>query len=100
VQCVFIASCKRAFSVQNLIKTRVRNRLGSKNFEAMLRIALDGPNEHVGDIVCDVILLWKNDSKYGFLYANPTSHLNARSGPSASDVSCSASALNNGTNVF
>jgi len=30
VQCVSIATCKRAFSVQNLIKTQVKIRLGSK----------------------------------------------------------------------
>jgi hypothetical protein len=35
-------TCERAFSVQNLIKTKVRNRLGSKNLEAMLQIALEG----------------------------------------------------------
>ena len=29
VQCVSTSTCERAFSVQNLIKTRVRNRLGS-----------------------------------------------------------------------
>ena len=43
VQCVSTSICERAFSVQNLIKTRVGNRLGSKNLEAMLGIALEGP---------------------------------------------------------
>ena len=33
------------FSVQNLIKTKLKNRLGSKNLDAMLRIALEGPDE-------------------------------------------------------
>jgi hypothetical protein len=42
VQCVSTMTCERAFSVQNLIKTIVRNRLGSKNLEAMLQIALEG----------------------------------------------------------
>jgi hypothetical protein len=42
VQCVSTTTCERAFSVQNLIKTKVRNRLGSKNLEAMLQIALEG----------------------------------------------------------
>jgi len=74
--------------------------LGNKNLEAMLRIALEGPDEHVGDLVCDAIPLWKNDSKYRFLYANPASHLNARNGPSASDDFCSAGALDNGPNLF
>ena len=42
VQCVSIMTCLRAFSVQKLIKTKVRNRLGSKNLKAMLQIALEG----------------------------------------------------------
>ena len=42
VQYVSTTTCERAFSVQNLIKTKVRNRLGSKNLEAMLQIALEG----------------------------------------------------------
>ena len=45
VQCVSMMICERAFSVQNVIKTRVRNRLGIKNLEAMLRVALEGPVE-------------------------------------------------------
>jgi hypothetical protein len=35
VQCVSTATCERAFIVQNLIKTKVRDRLGSKNFDAI-----------------------------------------------------------------
>ena len=42
VQCVSTTMCERAFSVRNLIKTKVRNKLGSKNLEAMLHIALEG----------------------------------------------------------
>jgi hypothetical protein len=56
-------TCERAFSVQNLIKTKVRNRLGIKNLDAMLRIALEGPDEEVDDIIGDAIPLWKKDSK-------------------------------------
>jgi hypothetical protein len=67
-------TCERAFSVHNLIKTKVRNRLGSKNLDAMLRITLEGPDEEVDDIIDDVIPLWKKDSKYHFLYANPSSY--------------------------
>ena len=50
---------------KKLIKTKVRNRLGSKNFDAMLQIALEGPHEEVDDIIGDAILLWK-DIKYRF----------------------------------
>jgi hypothetical protein len=35
VQCVSTATCESAFNVQNLIKTKVRNRLGSKNLDAI-----------------------------------------------------------------
>jgi len=44
VQCVSRATCEHAFRKQNLIKTKVGNMLGNKNLEAMLRIALKGPN--------------------------------------------------------
>jgi hypothetical protein len=40
-------TCEHVFSVHNLIKTKGRNKLGSKNLEAMLRIALEEPDERV-----------------------------------------------------
>jgi hypothetical protein len=80
-------TCERAFSVQKLIKTKVRNKLGSKNLDAMLQIALEGPDEEVDDIIGDAIPLWNNDSKYRFLYANPSSYLNSPNTVSVSDVS-------------
>ena len=89
VQCVSIATCERAFNVQILIKTKVRNRLGSKNLDAMLWIALEGLDEEVDDIFGDAIPLWKKDNKYRFLYANPFSYLNSPNTVSVSDVSCS-----------
>jgi hypothetical protein len=72
-----------------LIKTKVRNRLGSKNLDALLRIALEGPYEEVDDIIGDIdaISLWKKDSKYCFLYANPSTYLNSPNTVSVSDVS-------------
>ena len=81
--------CKRAFSVQNSIKSKGRNRLGSKNLEAMLQIALEG----VDDIISDDVPLWKNDSLYRFLYVNPSSYLNSPNTLSVSDVSCSFGAI-------
>jgi len=93
VQCVSTTTCERAFSVQNLIKTRVRNKLGSKNLEAMLRIALEGLDEEVDDIINDAIPIWKNDTKHRFLFANPSSYLNSPNGPSVSNASCSSGAL-------
>ena len=40
--------------MQNLINTKVRIRLDSKNLDAMLRITLEGPDEEIDDIVGDV----------------------------------------------
>ena len=95
VQCVSTTTCERAFSIQNLIKTRVRNRLGSKNLEAMLRVALEGPEDDANAIICDAILLWKNDTKYRFLYSNPETHLNTVGRPSLSNTTYSSGALQN-----
>jgi hypothetical protein len=67
VQCVSTTTCECVFCVQILIKTKVRNRMGSKNLEAMLRIALEGPVEGVDDIINDDVPLWKNESKHHFL---------------------------------
>jgi hypothetical protein len=71
VQCVSTTTCEHAFNVQKLIKTKVRNRLGSKNLDAMLRIALEGPNEEVDDMIGGTIPLWKKDNKYRFCMLIP-----------------------------
>ena len=86
VQCVSTSTCERAFSVQNLIKTRMRNILGSENLKAMLRIALEGPDEDFDNIIEEVIPLWKIVTKYRFVYANPSHYVSCASG-----VSCSVS---------
>ena len=54
----------------------------------MLRIALEGLDEGINDIINDDVPLRKNDSKYRFLYVNPSSYLNSPNTPSVS-VSCS-----------
>ena len=66
MQCVSTATCERAFNVLNLMKTKVRNSLGSKNLDAILQIALGGQDEEVDYIIGDAIPLWKKDSKYHF----------------------------------
>ena len=68
------------------MKTRVRNKFGSKNLEAMLRIALEGPDENFDNIIEEAIPLWKTGTKYRFLYVNPSRYVS-----SASDASCSVS---------
>ena len=91
-------SVECAFSVRNLMKTKVRNSLGSKNLNAMLRIALEGPDEGVDDIIGDAIPLWKKDNKYGFVYSNPSSNSNSTNTVSVSDVSCSFGAIDTNGN--
>jgi hypothetical protein len=102
VQCVSTTTCERSLSVQKSIKTKVRNRLGSKNLDAMLRIALEGSDEEVDDIIGNAIPLWKKDSFYHFLYASPSSYLNSPNTVSVSDVSSSFGAIDtngNGTQI-
>jgi hypothetical protein len=43
VQCISTTSYERAFSVQNCIKIKQRNRMLTKNLESVLRVALEGP---------------------------------------------------------
>ena len=88
MQCVSTTTYERAFSVQNWVKTIVRNGLGSKNLKAMLQIALEWPDEGIDDIISDDVPLWKNYNRCHFLYANPSSYLNSPNTPSVSDVSC------------
>jgi hypothetical protein len=52
----------------------------------MLRIALEGPNENFDNIIEEAIPLWKSETKYWFLYANPSLYVS-----SGSDTSCSVS---------
>jgi hypothetical protein len=97
-----LESCFASTVPQPPYSCRVRNKLGSKNLDAMLRIALEGPDEEVDDIIGDAIPLWKKDSKYRFLYANPFSYLNSPNTVSVSDVSSSFGAIDtngNGTQI-
>ena len=55
-------------------------------FDAMLRIALEGPNETFDNIIEETIPLWKSGTKYRFLYVNPSLYVS-----SISDASCSIS---------
>ena len=76
-----------------ILKIQVINKLGDENLEAMLQIALEGPEKVVDDIISDVVPLWENDTKYHFLYVNPSFYLNSTNTPSVSDVSCSFGAV-------
>jgi hypothetical protein len=59
--------------------------VGSKNLEALLRVALEGPEEEYDAILMDVIPMWKNETKYKFLYADlATYQSGAATGPTTS----------------
>ena len=60
--------------------------MGSKNLEAILKISLEGPNENFDNIIEEAIPLWKSETKYQFLFANPSLYVS-----SGSDASCSVS---------
>ena len=64
----------------------MRNILGSQNLKAMLKIALEGPDENFDNIIEEAIPLWKSGTKYRFLYANPSLYVSY-----AHDASCSVS---------
>ena len=49
--------------------------LEAKNLEALLKIALEGPNENFDNIIGEAIPLWENGSKLWFLYANPSRYM-------------------------
>ena len=57
VQCISTAICERAFSIQNVIKSKFRNKLGTKNLDSLLCIALEGPNEGVEGILIEAMAL-------------------------------------------
>jgi len=60
IQCVSIASCERAFSIQNSIKSKVKNNLKTKHLESVMRIALEGPDsDSANPILIEAIDLWK-----------------------------------------
>ena len=57
VQCISTATCERAFSIQNIIKSKFRNKLGTKNLDSLLHIALEGPKEGVEGILIEAVAL-------------------------------------------
>ena len=53
----------------------------------MLRIALETSNKNFDTIIEEAIPLWKNETKYQFLYANPSLYMSTTSGASCSITS-------------
>ena len=54
----------------------------------MLRNALEGPYENFDIIIEKAIPLWKNETKYRFLYAKPSRYMSP-----ASNASCSVTSV-------
>jgi len=74
-QCVSTATCERAFSIQNVIKTKQRNRLGTKHLDAVLRVALEGPQDDYDYILVEAMELWRNSAQWRYLYSHPEKYL-------------------------
>jgi hypothetical protein len=75
VQCISTASCERTFSVQNCIKTKQRNRMLTKNLESVLRVALERPIGDYFDIINEAIGIWRNNTKFRYLFSHPEWYL-------------------------
>ena len=75
IQCVSTTQCERAFSVQNCIKTKFRNKLQTRSLESIMRIALEGPTNDVDVFLVEAIALWKNSRKFRYLFSNPSRYL-------------------------
>lgn len=51
VQCISTVNCERAFSVQNYIKTKQRNKMLTNNLESVLRVVLERPIDDYHEII-------------------------------------------------
>lgn len=78
VQCISTATCERAFSIQNIIKVRYRNKLGTKKLDSLLRIASEGPKEGSEAILIEKVALWENSTKTRIFFSNPQFYLSGQ----------------------
>jgi hypothetical protein len=85
-QCVSTATCERAFSVQNTIKQKLRNRMSTSNLESMMRVAIEGPDNDFDDILTSALDLWKDAAKFRYLYSNPERYLSGASNDALEEV--------------
>ena len=77
-QCVSTTTCERAFSIQNVIKTRHRNHLNTKHLESIMRLALEGPKNNFDHMLVEAIELWRNSAKWRYLYSNLEKYLSSQ----------------------
>jgi len=78
-QCVSTTTCERAFSIQNVIKTKHRNRLGTKHLDVVLTVALEGPQDDYDYILVEAMELWRNSAKWRYLFSHPEKYLAGQS---------------------
>ena len=74
-QCVSTATCERVFSIQNVIKTKQRNKLGTKHLDVVLRVALEGPQDDYDHILVEAMELWRNSAQWRYLYSHLEKYL-------------------------
>ncbi|KAL2609034.1 hypothetical protein R1flu_027607 [Riccia fluitans] len=72
VQCCSTAECERGFSLQNIIKSKIRNRVTIEHLDWLLKICMEGSDlkeeqMDVKDILTNAIDLWKNFTHHHFL---------------------------------
>ena len=47
----------------------------TKNLESVLRVTLEGPIEDCYEIINETIVLWKNNTKFRYLFSHPEWYL-------------------------
>ncbi|MCO5561009.1 hypothetical protein L7F22_014630 [Adiantum nelumboides] len=62
LQCASTTSCERGFSIQNIIKSKLRNALTTRSMDALMRISMEGPNVEDFDF-SKSIDMWRNTAK-------------------------------------
>jgi hypothetical protein len=75
VQCVSTAQYERAFSIQNCIKSKVCSKLQTKHLESIIRVAIEGPRDDIEYILGEAQALWRNSTKFRWLFSHPEKYL-------------------------
>ena len=78
VQCVSTAQCERAFSIQNCIKTKTRNKLDTKHLECIMRVSMEDLCDDLDNVLMEAIALWRNSTKFRWLFSHPQRYLSGR----------------------
>ena len=71
VQCVSTAECERAFSIQNCIKSKIRNKLDTKHLECIMRIYMEDLHGDLDDVLMEAIALSTNSTTFRWLFSHP-----------------------------